>query len=114
MIRRRTGFWVLWVVLFAWRAWAAEPLFVIDRSLNRNQVVYELNLSDANGMAENPVRVYWVLHEDNGRVEELSSLEQGFVYGVSIRKQEAEELRFVLKALPKKEIVVLRRKGEAS
>ncbi|MEZ4750972.1 MAG: DUF4833 domain-containing protein [Bdellovibrionota bacterium] len=107
MVRPSFPFFFCCVLLAARAAIAAEPLFLIDRSLNRNQVVYEANVTTHGWDEDDPIRVYWILHEDEGRVEPLSGIEQSFAYGISVRKQTEQELRFVLKALPKKEITVL-------
>ncbi|MCB0416084.1 MAG: DUF4833 domain-containing protein [Bdellovibrionaceae bacterium] len=111
MIRPFNERWLLWILLLGPGAFAVEPLFTIDRSLNRNQVVYEVNLAEGGWDAGDPIRVYWVLQEEDGKIEALSAIEESFAYGVSVRKRDSVEVRFVLKALPKKEITVRRREA---
>jgi hypothetical protein len=62
----------------------ALPLFVIERSLNRNVLHYEANL-DAQGRldAKRPVSAYWVMVEKGGVREELTLLEKAKAYGFS-------------------------------
>jgi len=59
-------------------------LFYIQRSLNKNTVIYEANFDDQGMLNEGqPIKVYWILYEKEGVVEELSYLERKFAYGVS-------------------------------
>ena len=63
---------------------APAHLFYIQRSLNQNTVVYEANF-DAKGDldARQPIKVFWIMYEDKGAVEDLTYLEKKFAYGVS-------------------------------
>ncbi|MBI9065580.1 MAG: DUF4833 domain-containing protein, partial [Marinilabiliaceae bacterium] len=59
-------------------------LFYIQRSLNENTVIYEANFDDQGLLNKaHPIKVYWILYEEEGAVEELSYLERKFAYGVS-------------------------------
>lgn len=58
-------------------------LFYVQRNLNRNTVVYEANF-DANGYlhSETPIKVYWMMYEENGERQPLKSIERMMAYGV--------------------------------
>ena len=60
-----------------------NTLFVIERSMNTNKVVYEANFLKYGKLnSEKPVNVYWRLYENNGEREELSYLEKIAAYGI--------------------------------
>ncbi|TAJ15118.1 DUF4833 domain-containing protein [Marinilabiliaceae bacterium JC017] len=64
-------------------------LFYIQRSLNRNTVVYEANFDEQGNLdAANPVKIYWVMYEKEGNIEELTYLERKFAYGINFHPVE--------------------------
>lgn len=67
-------------------------LFRIEKSGNRNQVIYELR----NGREVHP---YWIMYAERGQTEELTALERGQAFGVNVVGQDSAQIRFTLKAL---------------
>ena len=63
-----------------------KRLFFLQRSSNSNTVVYDANI-DRNGRldADEPVRVYWLRYNTDGKERDLSFLERHFAFGVETR-----------------------------
>jgi len=57
-------------------------LFYLQRTSNKNTIVYDLNM--VNGMLnkEDPVHVYWIRYSDQGQRQELSYIQRTFAYGL--------------------------------
>ena len=59
-----------------------SPLFVIERSLNRNVVHYDAKLRpDGSLDGEQPVIAYWILSDKDGRRQDLNLIERTKAYG---------------------------------
>ena len=69
-------------------------LFTLERTLNANQVVYEVNPSNTT----NPIHAYWVMLAQDGHLEELTRLERNKAYGTEVISQADGEIKFILKA----------------
>jgi hypothetical protein len=99
--------------LISWSAFAvswdkSDPLFSIERNKNKNYVQYDVRLTKNNDLpASNPVAAYWVL--ENGRHEELNSIESKYAYGV-VRQEKLDKDKFkvILAAFKGWEIIVER------
>lgn len=87
-------------------------LFVIERSTNANLVAYDARLKSDGFDTRSPISVYWILNEDGGRREELSTLERRLAYGVEISRASAEEVVFALVSLAGRPITVRLESGE--
>jgi hypothetical protein len=91
-----------------------RPLFVIERSLNRNVLHYEANL-DGEGRLdpERPVSAYWVMVEKGGVREDLTMLEKAKAYGFTTAPIEGGRGHYLrLKALETR-MVRVKQEGEA-
>ncbi len=64
---------------------AYVPLFVIERSVNKNVVHYDAKLRNGKLDSEQPVVAYWIMGENNGRRQELNLLERLRAYGFSVK-----------------------------
>jgi len=86
-------------------------LFRIDRSKDADIVVYDA-VTNAGGLVEeDPVDVYWVLIQEQGRRDELNWVERWKGYGIDISKRwGSDSLDFVMRADGTK-IRVTRRNG---
>lgn len=82
------------------------PLFVLERSLNGNRVIYVARVTPEGLDRSRPVRAYWKL--ESGETEPLSSLEEAFAYGVSLKRADRDSLVFSIKALGDQLITVRR------
>ena len=83
-------------------------LFFIERSKNKNLVQYDIRLTENKSLPDaRPVNAYWIL--ENGRHEELNSIERNYAYGV-IRQEKLDKDKFkvILAAFKGWEIVVER------
>lgn len=71
-------------------------LFYIQRSHNKNTVIYDLNiLPDGKVDVKNPVNIYWIRYEEGGRKAELSRIHQR-VFGVRCRLADKLGNTFIL------------------
>lgn len=59
-------------------------LFYLQRSLNRNTVVYSLNrTTDGNLNPKEPIKIYWICYEKNAVIEDLNPMEW-MAYGIDV------------------------------
>lgn len=84
------------------------PLFVIERSVNANVVLYEAGVRpDGSLDPERPVRVSWRLDADGGRREGLNLIERMRAYGVDVAPLgERDAWRVRVRALPTRSLVL--------
>jgi len=83
-------------------------LFFIERSKNKNLVQYDIHLAENRDLHDSkPVNAYWIL--ENGRREELNSIEKKYAYGI-VRQERLGEDKFkiILAAFKNLEIIVQR------
>jgi hypothetical protein len=66
----------------------------MERSTNRNRLIYEVNIEKAD-----PIHPYWKMLEEDGHEEALTSFEREHLYGVTINSRSATELNFQFRAL---------------
>jgi len=60
-------------------------IFYIQRTLNTNTIVYELNYNtDSTLNKKEPVRVYWIRYSEDGGKKDLSYLQRKYAYGVDV------------------------------
>jgi hypothetical protein len=61
-------------------------LFYIQRSMNLNTIVYELNIDKFGKLnSEYPVHPYWIRYEENGEIQELSYIQKKLAYGIDAK-----------------------------
>ncbi len=71
-------------------------LFYLQRSHNRNTIVYELNtLPDGKINVKNPINIYWIRYEEGGRRAELSFIQRK-AFGVKCKLIDKSENSFIL------------------
>ena len=96
------------------RAAPPDPnrLFVIERSLNANVVVYDA-VTDGHGHLDpnDPVKAYWLLNADKGERENLNLIEKAEAYGVSVESVTKGNARITVKALKDRPIWVRIERG---
>jgi hypothetical protein len=87
---------------------ACGPLFVVDRSVNANEVVYEA-VRGADGLLDprKPIRVFWRMKAEDGRETGLNFFERIRAYGVEVTGHPRPDT-FLLKmrAFPGRSIVL--------
>jgi len=57
-------------------------LFYLQRTSNKNTIVYDLNLVNGSLDQDDPVHVYWIRYSDQGQRQELSYIQRTFAYGI--------------------------------
>ncbi len=63
-----------------------ERLFFLQRNLNANTIVYDLNFSEPGKLdSKKPLQVYWLRYEEGGKRAELSWVQRKFGFGYSAR-----------------------------
>ena len=97
----------------SWSAFAVPPdkaghLFFIERRKNKNLVQYDIRLTEDRDLPDSsPVNAYWIL--ENGRREELNSIERNYAYGiVRQEKLHKDKFKIILAAFKSLEIIVER------
>jgi hypothetical protein len=96
--------------IFAASGDKAGHLFFIERSKNKNLVQYDIRLAENTDLPDSrPVNAYWIL--ENGRREELNSIERKYAYGI-FRQEKLDKDKFmvILAAFKGLEIIVQRMK----
>ena len=84
----------------------AGHLFTIERSKNKNLVQYDIRLTENRNLPDaRPVNAYWIL--ENGRREELNSIERKYAYGIARQeKLDKDKFKVMLAAFKGLEIIV--------
>ncbi len=85
-------------------------LFVIHRSANENELVYEARLHSDGFDTEDPISIFWIMKTKNDRIEPLTGMERRYAYGVSVTHATTTEVTFSLSAL-KDRTVTLKKEG---
>ena len=82
------------------QAASTQTLFIIQRSINKNEVHYDARLDgDGNLDPAQPVEVYWMMLAEDGRREDLNLVEREEAYGFTIEANPADQsYRMILKA----------------
>lgn len=58
-------------------------LFYVQRSFNRNTIIYQLNTKENNEIDINePIRMFWINYEGKGDREMLNTIQRKFAYGL--------------------------------
>lgn len=94
-----------------------KRLFLIERSLDPNEVIYEINLDrDGKLQASNPIKIYWLKKTNNNKTEPLTFIQQHYAYGIifldSINLHE-KEWSFQFVSYPKKTFILKKMEDES-
>ena len=83
-------------------------LFYLQRTYNRNTVIYELNFRD-DGMLDNkdPVHPSWIVYEE-GEVRRELTFRQKWVYGVHVRPLGKDAYLLHFKSYKKRDVYLMR------
>ncbi len=67
-------------------------MFFIQRSMNRNTVVYRARYGeDGKILSNRPLSAYWRRYAEQGQTRKLKVVEKLFAYGISARKSQTEQ-----------------------
>ncbi|MFT3933466.1 MAG: DUF4833 domain-containing protein [Chitinophagaceae bacterium] len=69
----------------------ANQLFYLQRTSNKNTIMYDLNLENGVLNTSDPVHVYWIRYSDHGQKQELSYIQRTFAYGIKATALENNE-----------------------
>jgi len=70
-------------------------LFYVQRTVNTNTIIYELNLdSDSNLVESQPIKAYWIKYEDGNKKEGLSLIQRKYAYGIEAKVVNKEKQLF--------------------
>ena len=84
---------------------SGHTLFYIQRNVNKNTVVYDLNyLSDGTIDTEMPINVYWIMYENKGEKRNINFLQRKLAYGYNVTKNDGYELEIQLVSYKKRRI----------
>lgn len=84
---------------------SSKNLFVIERNTNSNIVCYDLNFSKGKINEKNPIDAYWIMNEEGGKREKITSLEQK-AYGFEVSKISDDKYQFTLNSVKEKTIFI--------
>jgi hypothetical protein len=84
------------LVLFSFTSNVSKhKLFNIERSKDKNEIVYEVNyLSNGTLNLEEPVKSYWIKHESNDKVEPLTWIQRNYAYGLKFITKDKNQVTF--------------------
>jgi len=70
-------------------------LFYVQRTLNTNTLIYELN-ADEKGQVdmEDPIKIYWKNYAGNGKTEPLNYIQRKYAYGLEVKMIDAAKKTF--------------------
>lgn len=84
-------------------SFAADRLFHVSRNLNRNIIVYDVNIKNGALDVDDPMHVYWYNQEHNPvTTNELNFIQRKMAYGYSVTKKGTNEVFVKLKAYSKR------------
>ena len=63
----------------------SKQLFYLQRSTNKNTLVYELNYNNGNLDQGDPLHVYWIRYQEDSQKEELNFIQKTFAYGLKTK-----------------------------
>ena len=68
-----------------------HQVFYLQRSMNRNTVVYSARFDDAGNLKSDPLRAYWRRYEEQNQTKPLKMVERMFAYGIKTRANRGED-----------------------
>lgn len=57
-------------------------LFYVQRTINTNTIIYELNLKNGELNEAEPIKTYWIKYADKSKIEDLSFIQRKLAYGI--------------------------------
>lgn len=88
-----------------------RSLFFIQRNLNTNTIVYDLDMAEGQVRNGHPIDAYWLRYGEDGAKEDLSWLQAVLAYGYTSKKIE-NGYRIKLKAYNDRYIQLLSKEGK--
>lgn len=69
-----------------------NQVFYIQRSMNRNTVVYAARFDSAGALASPPIHAYWRRYGEQGQTKPLKTMERLIAYGVKSRRSDTPDI----------------------
>jgi len=110
---RRLLLFLFATIWLASHAFGADRLFFVSRNLNRNIIVYDVQLKNGALDINDPIHVYWYNQEHNPvTTNELNFIQRKLAYGYSVVKKGTNEVSVKLKAYGKRDVKICKRDGK--
>ncbi len=94
-------------------ATAADRIFFVSRNLNKNIIVYDVNLKNGKLDTDKPLHPYWYRLEENPiTTGELTFIQRKLAYGYSVEEEGNNEAYVRLKAYKKRMVKICKREGK--
>ena len=106
------------LLFFAWilclcDSSAQERVFFVSRNLNRNIIVYDVQLKDGALDMDAPLHVYWCNLEKNPvTTNELNFIQRKLAYGYTVEEKGKDEVTVKLKAYKKRPVRICQHNGK--
>lgn len=82
-------------------------LFYIQRNLNENTVVYELNLNrDGHIVMSDPISAYWIKYTESQQKEKLNYIQEKLAYGYQIKEINKDSFELQVVSYPQFRIYI--------
>ena len=86
-------------------------LFYIQRTINSNTIVYQLNV-DTNGVLNElePIKVYWIKYEKAGKTTPLTFIQKHYSYGIETKiiNEEKKSYSFQFASYDKRQFYLIK------
>lgn len=83
----------------------ANRLFYLQRTINRNTLIYEVNYAtDGSINHKKPIKIYWIDYEDGEKISELTYAQNKFAYGVKVLEIEGTQPLFKINLVSYKKV----------
>ncbi|MEI6019722.1 MAG: DUF4833 domain-containing protein [Bacteroidota bacterium] len=67
----------------------------MQRSFNKNTLIYQLNVNEKNELNESdPISVFWVNYAGKGDLEQLNYIQRKYAYGISVQQIDKEKKKY--------------------
>lgn len=85
-------------------------LFYIQRSMNINTIIYELNISEKGILnAEEPIKFYYINYANHSEIEPVSDIQKKYAYGIKVKvtNKEKQNYSFTFNSIKNREFYLL-------
>jgi len=90
-----------------------QSLFIIERSNNANVVRYDAQIGKDGALnPREPVIVYWVMAAEDGRRQNLTSLEREYAYGFTVNRDPSDQSYWMALASQKHRRIHIYQEGD--
>lgn len=88
-------------------------MFFLQRTIDRNTVIYEVNLQKNGKINEKkPLKIYWIDYDDGGKISQLTKLQNKFAYGIDFELIDKAKNIFSINLVSYKKLMLTLRTGK--